>query len=108
MNTSEEKLSQYINKLTTRYSSSKEEIIRKMAANFDSDKVNHGHVTAKLGSYVIDDVDTELAPLLERINGFEDEPITNMSCQYNRFGWANIPFLIKVSKNGLYSPKSIY
>ena len=42
--------------------------------------------------YYIHDVDVKLAPLLERMNGFQNERITRMSCQYNGLGLASIEF----------------
>lgn len=81
-----------MNKLATQYHLSGNELMQKMAWNFDIDKVDHDHIRAKLGKYDIENVDVELAPLLVRINKFTDEPITTRSSQYDHFGWAYINF----------------
>ena len=92
MHTYEAKLAQHKNKLRQRFNLSEEEVMLGVVKNFDFDKYHHADVTSKLVMYYIHDVDVKLAPLLERMNGFQNEPITRMSCQYNGLGLASIEF----------------
>jgi hypothetical protein len=74
-----------------------------LAPNFDQSKRKHDHITAKLGKYEIDNVDKDLAPLLERINRLSrNELFTFMSCQYDSCGWSYIRFTYDGFKQFLF------
>jgi hypothetical protein len=59
--------------------------------SYDPKKVLHDQVPTKLGKYMID-IDVELSQLLQRINQFEEEPLTTLSCQHSVNGWTRIDF----------------
>lgn len=83
----------HFNCLMKKYNLTLEEVKHEIIPNFDIKKCDHNHITVRLGKYEIDDIDIDLTPLLERMNQFEDDPLTWMSCQYNDFGWAIITFM---------------
>ena len=94
-NTFDEKTLKHIGRLMEQHWQRFEEITQKLHPEFNLKKRDHEHTSAILGKYKFDDIDVDIAGLLERINLFEDEPLTDMSCQYDNFGWTSILFTLK-------------
>lgn len=66
--------------------------MKEYSENYDQcQTINHVTILTKLGSEFIE-VDEEISPLLERINRFQNLPLTSLSCQYSCTGWTRIDF----------------
>lgn len=89
----------HIEELMSMFNMTRDEVVRELAPNFDERYIDftteHEYGECVLNGHKISGVDKLLIPLLERVNSlnsFNEQPVTCMSCQCDRFGWGLIIF----------------